>query len=543
MRALLAATVAEKGRRASNLARHLELLEEAAEQGCDVAVFPEFSLTGPVDAIRHPERAVDLLDDAVAELTAATHRLGVAAVFGIAERAGTSLYIAQLFAAGGVLRGRHRKRHLGEDELGFAKGEEPHVFDLNGVRFGIVICAEAGAEFTWADIASSGASVVLFCAAPGLLGRRDDEDSWRAGLSWWEECGLGDAVRAARRHRQWVALATQAGSTEDEDFPGLAALVDPEGAVVSRTPDWEPAVLVVEIPVPPLPRDEDPWFDWLTVRRHGGSEQRRQGMLEHLAPVRDAVLDHAGIRLGDSVLDVGTGDGLIAFAAAERVGAEGTVIMSDVSPALLEHSAALSRELPTAAQFRFVQAQAEDLSLIGTESVDIVTTRSVLIYVADKQAAFNEFHRVLVAGGRVSLYEPVNSLMRGPGHLSSYDAPAVAHLLAKIEALYYSVQDPATCPMLDFDEQDLVGFAERAGFEEIHLELRVDIEPVREVAAWESFVDSSPNPLVPTLRAAMLKVLSVAEAAEVEAHLRPLVENGRGRQRVAGAYLWATKAR
>jgi predicted amidohydrolase len=43
-----------------------------------------------------------------------------------------------------------------------------------------------------------------------------------------------------------VAMATQAGSTEDEDFPGLAALVSPAGEV-ARLPDWRPGSLVVEV--------------------------------------------------------------------------------------------------------------------------------------------------------------------------------------------------------------------------------------------------------------------------------------------------------
>jgi predicted amidohydrolase len=44
-------------------------------------------------------------------------------------------------------------------------------------------------------------------------------------------------------------MATQAGSTEDEDFPGLAALVTPAGEVAARLPDWRPGTLTVDIPV------------------------------------------------------------------------------------------------------------------------------------------------------------------------------------------------------------------------------------------------------------------------------------------------------
>ena len=44
-------------------------------------------------------------------------------------------------------------------------------------------------------------------------------------------------------------MATQAGSAVDEDFPGIAALITPNGDVVERLPDWRPGTLVVEIPV------------------------------------------------------------------------------------------------------------------------------------------------------------------------------------------------------------------------------------------------------------------------------------------------------
>jgi arsenite methyltransferase len=40
----------------------------------------------------------------------------------------------------------------------------------------------------------------------------------------------------------------------------------------------------------------------------------------------------------------------------------------------------------------------------------VVTTRSVLIYVKDKRrAAFEELHRVLKPGGRLSIFEPINN--------------------------------------------------------------------------------------------------------------------------------------
>jgi predicted amidohydrolase len=49
----------------------------------------------------------------------------------------------------------------------------------------------------------------------------------------------------------WIALAGQADSTADEDFPGLAALVRPDGSVAARLPDWHPGVLTVDVPLRP----------------------------------------------------------------------------------------------------------------------------------------------------------------------------------------------------------------------------------------------------------------------------------------------------
>jgi predicted amidohydrolase len=246
MRILLAALNAQKGNPDGNLARYLAALEQARIQGCHLAVFPELSLTGSVDPHSHPERALTVDAGPVRALLAATSRTGVAAVFGIAERDGPAFHITQVYGHDGRLGGTYRKRHLGEGEEGFRSGDAAGVFRLGAARFGVTLCAEGEVDFPWDDAAAGGAAVMLFCSAPGLRGRRTDERGWRDGHGWWLSAGLGDAVRHARRLRLPVAMATQAGSTEDEDFPGLAALVSPAGEV-ARLPDWRPGSLVVDV--------------------------------------------------------------------------------------------------------------------------------------------------------------------------------------------------------------------------------------------------------------------------------------------------------
>jgi predicted amidohydrolase len=247
---LLAALRCEKGDVEGNLTSHIRLLHTAASAGCDTALFPEMSLTGSVDPAVHPRRLAGLDHPAVAALAGASGETGVGACFGIAEHwpAGDS-FITQVFAANGRVAGVQRKRHLGEGEESFTAATESHVFAHAGTRFGVAICAEAGFDAPFDAAAAGGARLVLFPAAPGLYGRRIDEASWRAGLSWWEGCALGDARRHAKRLGLWIALAGQAGSTEDEDFPGLAALVRPDGSVAARLPDWREGILTVDIPL------------------------------------------------------------------------------------------------------------------------------------------------------------------------------------------------------------------------------------------------------------------------------------------------------
>ena len=253
MRCLLAAIRCEKGDVAGNLTAQLRILADAAAAGCDLAVFPEMSLTGSVDPAAHPERLISLDHPAVTRLAAASAQAGAGAgvgvCFGIAERAtdGTP-YLTQVFAAAGRVAAVQRKRHLGEGEEAFTPGTEPVACEHAGSTFGIVICAEAGYDGPFDAAASAGADLILFPAAPGLTGRRTDEASWRRGLAWWEGCALGDARRQARRLGLWIALAGQAGVTADEDFPGLAALVRPDGSVTARLPDWRPGVLIVDVP-------------------------------------------------------------------------------------------------------------------------------------------------------------------------------------------------------------------------------------------------------------------------------------------------------
>jgi predicted amidohydrolase len=248
VKALLTAVNCRKGDLEENTRRHLELLDEGAERGADVVVFPEMSLTGSVDPINWPGHAIGFTHPAVDAICEATERLGVAALVGIAELCAGNVHITQIVCARGGMVGHYRKRTLGEGEESYSVGSDPVREKLGLTPIGIAICAESGVDTAFDEAAARGTRVVFLCAAPGLYGRRTTEQEWRSGYEWWSGAALGDAARHARRLGLWIAVSTQAGATADEDFPGLAALVDPTGAVVSALPDWHEGTLLVDLP-------------------------------------------------------------------------------------------------------------------------------------------------------------------------------------------------------------------------------------------------------------------------------------------------------
>jgi arsenite methyltransferase len=295
----------------------------------------------------------------------------------------------------------------------------------------------------------------------------------------------------------------------------------------------------------------DRWSQWVLEQRDAGDARQRALALAHLAPIRDRVLAGAEPLEGATLLDLGTGDGLIGLEALDRVGAGGTVIFVDVSPALVEQCRQAVRSRDGLDHARFVVAGAENLAEVPDASVDALTTRSVLIYVANKARAFEEMHRVLRPEGRISLFEPINrfTFPEPADRFWGYDVAAVTELADKVRTSFLELQDPAAATMIDFDDRDLLGLAETAGFEEVHLASHIDVQPASEDEPGSvlrphdlaGFLDIAPNPLAPTIGEAINHALTGPERERFVAHLQRAFEEQRAVRRSAVAYLTARK--
>jgi EmrB/QacA subfamily drug resistance transporter len=327
---------------------------------------------------------------------------------------------------------------------------------------------------------------------------------------------------------------------------GLLAAPTMTVAAPARRPPATPAAAFLparrRLEVTKMTEPADRWRRWLMDDRASGDPAREQLLTTYLYPLRDELLNRALIQPGETVLDVGTGSGLIGFGALDRVGPAGRVIFSDVAAEVLGHCRAAVTAEGLLDQSDFLLASADDLYDRGNASVDVVTARSVLAYVPDRAAALREFHRVLRPGGRAVLVEPITRLQAGSDSYLGYDLRPVATLAAKLTSWYASLVPETGLPLLGFDDRDLLELAEAAGFGHIHLELRVDVRASRPPCPWDRFLRMAPNPLLPPLSRALDEALDSREAGQLTAYLRPLAESGTGRRRQSLAGLAAVKS-
>ena len=277
--------------------------------------------------------------------------------------------------------------------------------------------------------------------------------------------------------------------------------------------------------------NEDIWSEWLKKRRFSGDEAARAFALNEYKKLAVQIVDKAQIFESATVLDIGAGDGLIGLTALSKLGADGKLILSDISEAALAIPKEIfnQKKIPDP-RIEFLIAGAENLSPISSCSIDRVVIRSVLLYVKDKQSAFNEIFRVLKPGGIAVILEPINQrhveFRSGLFHGYRLDREpllSVQSLLQKVIDESNRQAGQTQGSLLGYNEHDLVHLAIESGFEDIELEYSLNRSSKALYASPKFFFDTAPNPHAKTLHELMNSVLTPDEFIELENVLKKVI--------------------
>jgi len=218
--------------RAVNLARGVEAVGRAAEQGAQLVAFAELAFER-----FHPQRPAAGDPSGLAEeipgpttdaLTAAARQHGVVVLPNLFERDGDRTWdTSPVLDADGTLLGRTRMVHITDypqfHERGYYAPSElgAPVYDTAFGRVGVAICYDRHFPEYMRALAVAGAQLVVVPQA-GAVGE-------------WPE-GLYEAEMrvAAFQNGYYTALCNRVGREDELDFAGESFVCDPEGRVIAR---------------------------------------------------------------------------------------------------------------------------------------------------------------------------------------------------------------------------------------------------------------------------------------------------------------------
>lgn len=245
----------------ANLARGLASLEEAAQAGAELVVYPELAFTPFYP--QHPRQyyaecdgnnlpPLSLAEEIPGPTTElfceAARRLNIVVVLNLYARKGEMAYDASpVIDADGTLLGVTKMMHITQYE-GFHEqdyytdaGVCAPVYDTAAGRIGVAICYDRHYGEYLRALALQRADLVVVPQAGAL-------NEWPEGL-FEAELRVG-----AFQNGYYMALANRTGEEEVLTFGGGSFVVDPEGTVVARAPENEPFILYADLDLQCCPK-------------------------------------------------------------------------------------------------------------------------------------------------------------------------------------------------------------------------------------------------------------------------------------------------
>ncbi len=258
-----------------NLALHLDYAAKAREQGVDLLVFPELSLTGYQVLDLAPEVALraDADDLVFAELLDASRDLDIVVSF-VHEDFRNRFYIANAYLSNGETRHLHHKLYLPtyamfDESRYFAQGNSVRAFDTRFGRVGMLICEDfwhvSPPYLLWLD----GADILILNSASPSRGLNDSDRLM--GTRWVELVNQA----YGSMFTSYILHCNRVGYEDGKNFWGGSSVVDPDGEFMTHGLYFDEALITQAIDMNqlhrtrarlPLLRDERPGL----VRRELG---------------------------------------------------------------------------------------------------------------------------------------------------------------------------------------------------------------------------------------------------------------------------------
>ncbi len=221
-----------------NSARIAAQIEAARDAGAELVLFPELALTGyPPEDLLLKEHFLQATREAIGEL--AREAEGIVALVGFPERA-DDVHNALAVLADGALQAAYRKVELPnygvfDEQRYFQVGEGGAVLELGDARLGLSICEDIWTPGPPAsDEALAGAALILNASA----------SPYHAGKGIDRERML---IQRARDNLAAVAFCNMVGGQDELVFDGHSLLIDHEGTVLARSPQFAEALTVATV--------------------------------------------------------------------------------------------------------------------------------------------------------------------------------------------------------------------------------------------------------------------------------------------------------
>ena len=238
----------------ANLEKHMLIIEEARQNGADLLVFPELSLTGY--ALQDLASSVAIKpvpeDPVFNKLLEASRDIDLVVGF-VEEDLRNRFFISGAYLSQGKTLHVHRKVYLPtyglfDEGRFFAWGDSIEAFDTRFGRFGLLICEDfwhaSPPYLLWLD----GADLLIFTSASPGRGLQDEPTLESA--RWVDHINRA----YASIFTSFVVHTNRVGYEDGLNFAGSASAYDPNGVVISKGPAHEEALIFAELDLNQLHR-------------------------------------------------------------------------------------------------------------------------------------------------------------------------------------------------------------------------------------------------------------------------------------------------